>query len=103
MLLGVVTSEGSLLISPALRTLFGRLPRGAGEPGPPVTAEPGLLSPTRLLMRVSISRRLSALPGVGDINCGRETSTRGTKAVEYQGTNVARSSYAPTTCSRCVC
>ena len=60
-----------MLISPALRTLFGRLPRGAGDAAPPVVVDPGRLSPTRLFIRDSISRRLSALPGVGDMSCSR--------------------------------
>lgn len=60
-------SEASLLNSPALRTLLGRLRRGPGDAAPP-NVEPGRLSPTRLFMRDSISRRLSALPGVGAIN-----------------------------------
>lgn len=63
---GAAYSEVPLLISPALRTLFGRLPRGAGDAAPPVVVDPGRLSPTRLLIRDSISRRLSALPGEGD-------------------------------------
>lgn len=69
MLEGGAFSEVSLLISPALRTLLGRLPRRAGEAAPPVVVDPGLLSLVRLARRCSISRRLSALPGVGDINC----------------------------------
>lgn len=62
-------SDVSLLSSPALRTLFGRLPRCAGDAAPPVVVDPGRLSPTRLLIRDSISRRLSARPGVGAISC----------------------------------
>ena len=65
---GAANSDVSLLISPALRTLLGLLPRGPGDAAPPVVVEPGRLSPTRLLMRVSMSRRLSARPGVGDID-----------------------------------
>lgn len=67
---GDVNSEmAPLLVSPALRTLFGRLPRCAGDAAPPVVTEPGRLSPTRLLIRDSISRRLSARAGAGEINC----------------------------------
>lgn len=61
-------SEFSLLNAPALRTLFGLLPLCAGDPAPPGPVEPGLLSPTKLDIRLSSSRRLSDLPGVGDIN-----------------------------------
>lgn len=57
-----------LLVSPALRTLFGRLPRCAGDAAPPVVTDPGRLSPTRLFIRDSISRRLSARAGAGEIN-----------------------------------
>jgi hypothetical protein len=65
-----VNSEmAPLLVSPALRTLFGRLPRCAGDAAPPVVTDPGRLSPTRLLIRDSISRRLSARAGAGEINC----------------------------------
>lgn len=67
---GDVNSEmAPLLVSPALRTLFGRLPRCAGDAAPPVVTDPGRLSPTRLLIRDSISRRLSARAGAGEINC----------------------------------
>ena len=68
-LAGAANSDVSLLSSPALSTLFGRLPRGAGDAAPPVVVDPGRLSPTRLLISDSISRRLSARPGVGDISC----------------------------------
>src|SRR3569833_3698575 len=70
-LAGAAYSEFSLLSSPALRTLLGRLPRWAGDAAPPVVVEPGRLSPTRLLISDSISRRLSALPGVGETRCDR--------------------------------
>lgn len=67
---GDVNSEmAPLLVSPALRTLFGRLPRCAGDAAPPVVTDPGRLSPTRLLIKDSISRRLSARAGAGEINC----------------------------------
>jgi hypothetical protein len=66
-LIGPAYSElFSLLNSPALRTLFGLLPKRPGELAP-VETDTGLLSRTRLSMRDSISRRLSARPGVGDI------------------------------------
>jgi hypothetical protein len=58
-------SEYSALSSVVLRTLFGRLPRGAGDDAP---VDTGLLSPTRLLIRDSISFRLSPRPGVGDMS-----------------------------------
>lgn len=61
---GVAYSEGEILVSPALITLLGRLPWRRGEFAP-VETDTGLLSPTKLWIRVSISRRLSALPGVG--------------------------------------
>jgi phenylpyruvate tautomerase PptA (4-oxalocrotonate tautomerase family) len=65
---GAANSEASLLSSPALRTLFGRLPRGAGDAAPPVEVETGRLSPTKLLIIDSISRCLSALLGIGDMS-----------------------------------
>lgn len=61
----------SLLSSPALSTLAGRLDRGRGEPPPGV--EPGLLSSTRVDMRASSSFRLSAR-GVGDTSWHRESA-----------------------------
>lgn len=64
-----VDSEGSLLSSPALNTLFGRLPL-AGDPAPPGPVDEGLLSPTKLEIRLSSSLRLSARPGVGDASYG---------------------------------
>ena len=61
------TSEFSALSSPALRMLAGRLPlRGDAIP---VDTETGLLSPTRLLIRDSISFRLSARLGEGAMSC----------------------------------
>lgn len=61
----VANSEVAVLNSPALRTLFGRLPLRAGDAAPPFV-DPGRLSPTKLLIKVSISRRFSARPGMGD-------------------------------------
>lgn len=68
----------SLLSSPALRTLFGLLPKRPGEFAP-VETDTGRLSRTRLSIRVSISRR-SMRPGVGARICfGRQLrgKTRG--------------------------
>ena len=67
---GVANSEFSLLSSPALKTLFGRLPLPAGEPAPPGPVEPGLLflSPNICPMYSSKSLRLSARPGIGAIS-----------------------------------
>lgn len=79
-------SDVSLLSSPALRTLFGLLARGPpGDAAPPVVVEPGRLSPTRLLMRDSISRRLSALLGVGDINWRWFVSSEAQKSSQKTG------------------
>ena len=61
---GAAYSEVSVLTSPALSTLFGLLPRLAGDAAPAVDVETGL-SPTRLLIKSSIERR-SSRPGVGD-------------------------------------
>ena len=61
-------SEFSLLNSPALKTLFGRLPLVAGEPAPPGPVEPGLLlSPATRIedIYLSSSSRFSARFGVG--------------------------------------
>lgn len=60
-------SDISLLSSPPLSTLLGRLLRCAGEPAP--GDDPGRLSPTRLSIRDSISRRLSARPPGGVASC----------------------------------
>lgn len=97
---GATCSEVSLLSWSALRTLLGLLPRGAGDAAPPVVVvEPGLLSPTKLLMRCSMSRRVSARPGDGDINCaGRQVNKRGPNALTAQGTNVAGAAYARAAC-----
>ncbi len=60
-----------MLSSPALRTLFGRLPFPAGEPAPPGPVEPGLLlSPATRIedMYLSSSSRFSARLGVGAIS-----------------------------------
>lgn len=72
-------SDVSLLSSPALKTLFGRLPRCAGDAAPPVVVEPGRLSPTRLLIRDSISRRLSARPGTGAMSCCKVSDAHTTR------------------------
>jgi hypothetical protein len=60
----------STLTSPALSTEFGRLPLAAvtdPDPNPLGAAEEGLLSPTRLEIKVSNSLRPSPRPGVGEI------------------------------------
>lgn len=60
---GVFRSELELLSSPALSTLVGLLALCAGLPG---AAEPGLLSPTKLCIKLSRSLRSVALPGIGE-------------------------------------
>jgi hypothetical protein len=66
-------SEFSLLSSPVLTTLVGRLLLPAGDPAPPGPVEPGLLpSPTRFFMRSSnFWRSCSARAGDGDMSCGK--------------------------------
>ena len=64
-------SEFSLLSSPVLTTLVGRLLLPAGDPAPPGPVEPGLLpSPTRFFIRSSnFWRSCSARAGDGDMSC----------------------------------
>lgn len=65
-------SEFSLLSSPALRTLAGRLPLPAGDPAPPGPVEVGLLlSPATSIdeMYLSSSSRFSARWATGAISC----------------------------------
>lgn len=74
---------------------MGRLPLSIGDAAPPVEIDPGRLSPTRLLINDSISRRLSALPGVGDINCAE--SQLGQEAHLRQGKSDITTTYTGTT------